>query len=814
MKRKGRGAPPYRTGADSRRGRFARDPQKRAPWRLQNLPIGVRLRLAFAGVLLLLLLGSSVSLWEWRNIRQQVERVSLVEQRMTAILKLDNSVLTLMNQLHRAADMRQRDLFEAEATRLLAALHADTAGASDALHSTTPVNNRQAVNLDSLNSMLDALPARVESMVELARHEDWTALDARLTNQVDHSDDVVAALVREIDADLRDARTRLVDDVQRAQRRTAEILAATGLACFLAAAFLGVAVTRSITRPLASLDVGARALARGHFGHRVTVSGNDELAQLAQVFNRTTDELNSLYAKVRHSEAYFRSLIENASDLIVILDRAGILVYASPSSLRVLGDAADDLVRRPLRDLVHADDAARAAELVAGAQQGSSPGPSPRQSPALPFALRFRHHDGSYRLLEGLATNLLTDPAVSGIVINARDVTERHLAEQALRERDEQLRQAQKMEAIGRLAGGVAHDFNNLLTVINGYSEFLLNALDASDRRHGYAQSIRDAGEHAADLTRQLLAFGRKQLLRPTVLNLNAIVGGTERILRRLIGEDIDLVCALDPAAGGVMADANQVHQVLMNLCANARDAMPEGGTLTIATANEVCSAPRAGVGAYVPPGEYVTLAVSDTGHGMDEATQQRVFEPFFTTKEHGKGIGLGLATVYGIVRQSGGHIAIESAPGEGTTFRVYLPRVAQPAADHEVASPLSLSGNETILLVEDEAAVREVAVTALRSYGYAVIEAADGDEACRLYTNREEPIHLLLTDVVMPGMNGMELAKRLRSLDPQLKVVFVSGYADSIILRQGAPDESVNFVQKPYRPVLLASKIREVLGE
>jgi two-component system, cell cycle sensor histidine kinase and response regulator CckA len=778
-------------------------------WRLQNLPIGVRLRLAFAGVLLLLLLGSSVSLWEWRDIRQQVERVSLVEQRMTAILQLDNSVLTLMNELHKAADTRQREYFESEATRLLAALHTDTAWASGVLHTSTPIDNRQAVILDSLYSMLDALPARVQSMVELARREDWAALHARVQNQVDHSDNVVAALVREVDADLGAARKLLLDDVERAQRRTAEILAATGLACFLAAAFLGLVVTRSITRPLASLDLGARALARGHFGHRVTVTGKDELAQLAQVFNRTTAQLNTLYAKVRHSEAYFRSLIEHASDLIVILDRAGILLYASPSSLRVLGDAAEDLLRRPLRDLVHADDAVSAAELVVNVQQRPGPGPSP----ALPFTMRFHHHEGSYRVLEGLATNLLADPAVSGIVINARDVTERQQAEQALRERDEELRQAQKMEAIGRLAGGVAHDFNNLLTVINGYSEFLLNGLEVSDRRHAYAQSIRDAGEHAADLTRQLLAFGRKQLLRPAVLNLNTVVVDTERILRRLIGEDIELVCVLDPAAGGVKADANQVHQVLMNLCANARDAMPHGGTVTIATANETVPTPRAGVGAYVPPGEYVTLAVRDTGYGMDEATQQRVFEPFFTTKGYGKGTGLGLATVYGIVRQSGGHISVESAPGEGTMFRVYLPRVGEPApADHKVPGALSLSGTETILLVEDESEVREVAVTALRSYGYAVIEAADAEQACRLYSSREEPIHLLLTDVVMPGMNGVELAKRLRSFDPQLKVVFVSGYADSIILRESAPDEAVHFVQKPYRMVLLANKIREVL--
>jgi signal transduction histidine kinase/CheY-like chemotaxis protein len=456
--------------------------------------------------------------------------------------------------------------------------------------------------------------------------------------------------------------------------------------------------------------------------------------------------------------------------------------------------------------LVALEDVSRAGELVAQA--------SARPGAVKEFVMRLRHNDGSYRVLEGLATNLLADPAVAGIVINARDVSERQQAEQALRERDEQLRQAQKMEAIGRLAGGVAHDFNNLLTVINGYSEFLLGRLEAGDPRHAYAKSIRDAGEHAADLTRQLLAFGRKQLLRPSVLNLNAIVGDAERILRRVIGEDIALVCRLDPQVGGVKADAHQLNQVLMNLCANARDAMPEGGTLTISTANDSVEVEVAGVGAYVAPGEYVTLAVGDTGHGMDQATQQLVFEPFFTTKEQGKGTGLGLATVYGIVRQSGGHIAIESVPDQGTTFRVYLPRMAQPVAEETAApSAPALGGTETILLVEDESAVRRVAVTALESYGYAVIEAADADEACRLYNGRAEPIHLLLTDVVMPGMNGVELAKRLRTLDPQLKVVFVSGYADSVILRHGALDAGASFVQKPYRPALLASKIREVLG-
>ena len=774
-------------------------------WRLQNLRIGVRLRLAFACVLVLLLLGSSGSLWELHQIRQQVERVSLVEQRMSAILRVDNGVLTLMSELHRAADTRRSDLFAAEATRLLTAMHADTAWATDTLHSMAPLNNRQAVILDSLNSMLDGLPARVQSLVDLARSDDWTVLHARISNQEDHTDNVIAALVEEIDGDLRAARSRLLNDVQRAQRRTAQVLGATGLVSLLLAAILGFLVTRSITRPLASLALGARALARGHFGHQVTAIGNDELAQLAEVFNRTTRELNTLYVKLRNSEAYFRSLIERASDLIVILNRAGQLVYASPSSSRVLGYSPHQLLDRPLGDLVHPEDAALARHLL------SSEPPEPGAT--RPFALRFRHQDGAFRVLEGLATNLLGETAVAGIVINARDVSERQAAEQALRERDEQLRQAQKLEAIGRLAGGVAHDFNNLLTVINGYSELLLNGLDAGDPRRGYAKNVRDAGEHAAELTRQLLAFGRKQLLRPSVLDLNVIVRDIERILRRIIGEDIALMCTLDPSVGGVEADPHQMQQVLMNLCVNARDAMPHGGTLTIATGNLLIETSMTGTGAHAPPGRYVTLAVSDTGQGMEEATQQRIFEPFFTTKELGKGTGLGLAMVYGIVQQSGGHIAVESAVGQGATFRIYLPAVDRPAeADSVVPGARPLSGTETILLVEDEPAVRELAVALLRSYGYEVIEAANADEAMRLYNSRAAPIHLLLTDVVMPGLNGVELSKRLRLRDPQLKVVFVSGYADSVILRHGAPDAGVNFVQKPYRPAHLASKIREVL--
>lgn len=779
-------------------------------WRLRQLRIGMRLRLAFACILVLMLVGSSVSLWFLRDIRLHVERVSTVERRMTAVLQLDNGILTLMNQLHRAADSRNRDFFEVEAARLLAGLQSDTAWASETLRLTKPDNNRQAIILDSLNSMLDALPGRVQSLVDLARTDDWPALHARVLNQVDHTDDVVAALVNQIDADLAEARKHLLEDIQRAQHRTLQVLAATGLLSLLAAGLLGIAVTRSITRPLVGLAAGTRALSQGHFGFEVPAGGNDELAELAVAFNSASRKIEDLYAEVRRSEAHFRSLIENASDLISIISRTGQILYASPSMVPVFGYSPEELTGRSVRDLVHPDDIPLVEQLIGGAA------PAPGDTRA--FELRVRHQDGTFRVIEGVATNLLADPNVAGIVVNSRDISERRAAEQSLREREEQLRQAQKMEAIGRLAGGVAHDFNNLLTVINGYSEFLLGTLEPADPRYAYTQSIHDAGERAADLTRQLLAFSRKQMLRPEVLNLNDIVRDTQRMLRRLIGEDIQLVYRLDPDLGGVEADVSQVHQVLMNLCLNARDAMPRGGKLTIETANAsnvTADMPFAGNDVEVRPGDYVTLSVSDTGHGMSQATQERIFEPFFTTKEQGKGTGLGLATVYGIVRQSEGHILIESALGKGTTFRIYLPRVERsvPAENAPEAVP-SLAGTETILLVEDETEVRRLAASSLRSYGYHVVEAADAEEALRLYDTCKGTADILLTDVVMPGMTGVELSKRLLSLSPNLKVIFVSGYADSVMLRHGVLDTGVSLLQKPYSPADLAAKVRETLAQ
>jgi PAS domain S-box-containing protein len=489
-----------------------------------------------------------------------------------------------------------------------------------------------------------------------------------------------------------------------------------------------------------------------------------------------------------------------AADAIVITDRAGVIEWVNPAFTHITGYTAEEALGRNPRDLVKSGQHAPAFyrdfwdTILAGRTWHGE--------------MINRRKDGSLYTEDQSVTPILdASGAVTHFVAIKEDMTERLQLEA-------QFRQAQKMESVGQLASGIAHDFNNLLTVINGTAELVLDQVSQDDPVHADVQEIFHAGERAAMLTRQLLAFSRQQILEPRVLNFNTVVAGLESLLGRLLGEDIDLVVVLTPGVGHVKADPGQIEQVITNLAVNARDAMPQGGRLTIETQNVEIDDDYAHQNEVdAPPGSYVLLAVSDSGAGMDEATRTRIFEPFFTTKGPGKGTGLGLSTVYGIVKQSHGSICVYSEVGQGTSFRIYLPQVAEASGiDRPAPTVVSSSGTETILLAEDSAGLRKLATRVLESGGYTVLGAATGEEAVRLLERHEGPVHLLLSDVVMPGMSGRHLAGQLARTRPVMKVLYMSGYTSDTIVRHGVLEAQVAFLNKPFTAAALLRKVREVL--
>jgi two-component system cell cycle sensor histidine kinase/response regulator CckA len=519
------------------------------------------------------------------------------------------------------------------------------------------------------------------------------------------------------------------------------------------------------------------------------------LAALICWFNAA---LRAAQEGLRRSEMNFRSLVTNAPYGICRCNAAGQLLDVNPALLAILGySSAQELVGKHLGELYA--DTHHWFELADHLHSAA---------PFNGLIAEWKRKDGINTALRVSGRTVCDGDKKTAFELFIEDVTERRALEQ-------QLRQSQKMEAVGRLAGGIAHDFNNLLMVISGYSEFLLDRLGPDPALRGPAQEIAGAAQRASSLTRQLLAFSRKQMLAPKILDLNGVVTENLKMLTRVIGEDIDLVMVPASSLGAVRADAGQIDQVIMNLAVNARDAMPSGGKLTIETSNVSLDEEYARFHAPLRAGEYVMLSISDTGLGMDSETQSHIFEPFFTTKGP-KGTGLGLSTVYGIVKQSGGYIWVYSEPGKGSTFKIYLPRVAERVEPAQVVVPeepaFTAPGTETILLAEDEANLRYLARQFLEKQGYRVIEAADGAIAMQIAVAHEGVIHLLLTDVIMPGMNGRELAQRISEIRPNTKVLYMSGYTENVIGHNGTLDADVRLLQKPFTLRDLKNKVREVL--
>jgi PAS domain S-box-containing protein len=510
---------------------------------------------------------------------------------------------------------------------------------------------------------------------------------------------------------------------------------------------------------------------------------------------------------LRESQEMFQKAFHASPDTMVLHTLSeGRYIDVNESFLRLVGYRREELVGRTAMDLGLWWDLAQGNEYLRVLRE---------QGRVRDLEICVRTKSGEARTLL-LSAEVIEIAGQDCVVAIGKDISERKQAEQERTHLEEQLRQAQKMEAVGRLAGGVAHDFNNILMVINGYVQLVLRRLSPRHPLRQNLNEIRKAGERAASLTGQLLAFSRRQFLVPRILDLNKVVADTKEMLRRVIGEDVELVIRQGCKLAKVLADPGQIAQVLVNLAVNARDAMPGGGRLTIETGNVDLREAETGDLPGAAPGPYVMLAVSDTGVGMSKELMEHMFEPFFTTRERGKGTGLGLSTVYGIVKQSGGYVRAQSEPGQGSAFRIYLPcaRVGSGKPAARSGKARLAKGRETVLVVEDELAVRQVVAATLRSCGYKVLEARSGEEGMRRLRRHEGPLHLLLTDLVMPRMNGRKVADSVRTLYPEVKVVFMSGYTDDALLRHGVSDTQGSFLQKPFTMETLTQEVREVLGE
>jgi PAS domain S-box-containing protein len=556
---------------------------------------------------------------------------------------------------------------------------------------------------------------------------------------------------------------------------------------------------------LAELRTAAEGIAGGDYSRRAPEHGHAEIVEVARTFNKMASETEGHVVALKESEQRFRTLITATAQIVWWADADGNVHQAVPSWQSYTGRSFEETKGAGWIGSIHPDDAANAVRVWTEAIEEKS---------LHETEYRIRRYDGEYRWFLVRAVPILDrDGRVREWVTTCTDITKRREAEEKLKTKELELQRSQRLDAVGRLAGGIAHDFNNLLAAILGPAELATGMLEEGHPVREDLRDIRNAALRASELTRKLLQFGSQQVMTPVVLDVNEAIETAGRLLQRIIGESIQLELAPRAEHATVRTDRTQFEQIIVNLAVNARDAMPEGGRLTIETQNVDVEPGMSDEFHGMPPGRYVLLAVSDTGTGMDEETQKQIFEPFFSTKSHEKGTGLGLSTVYGIVRQSGGHIWAYSEPGHGSVFKILLPYTGEKATDVGPANQDERTprGNETILLAEDEDGIRRVGVRLLTELGYTVIAARNGEEAVQLAAAQEK-IDLLLSDVVMPEMNGIELWERLRLDRPALPALFLSGWATDAVVRHGILDGQVPFLQKPFSSHQLGLKIREIL--
>jgi signal transduction histidine kinase len=562
-----------------------------------------------------------------------------------------------------------------------------------------------------------------------------------------------------------------------------------------------VILVRQIVRPLESLATTARDISRGDYSQKAQLSNIKEFWELSHAFNAMTGRLRDTIENLESQIDFIENVFESLSHPLYVIDANDYTVKMANSAANFGMLTSDSKCYM----LTHKTD------VPCGGPDHPCTIDEIKKTgkPTMMQHLHCANRDGPKRIFEVYGYPIFNAAGeISQIIEYNIDVTEKKGLE-------DQLRQGQKLEAIGSLASGVAHDFNNLLTTILGYGELLLMKLAKDDPQRDRIEAIFEAGQKASTLTRQLLAFSRKQVLEMKVVSLNDLLKNLTKMLRRVIGEDVEIDMHLEPASGNIMADAGQIEQIVMNLAINARDALPTGGTITIETQRVSLDEEYCKHHAEASPGKYVALYITDNGTGMSAEVMEKIFDPFFTTKAKGTGTGLGLSTVYGIVKQHNGHIYVYSEMGRGTTFKIYFPEVQKAADDNDTETlPNMEGGTETILVADDETSIRKLVRDTLEPLGYSVIEATDGEEALELFNRSESKIDLLFTDVIMPKMTGKKLAETLLAQHPQLKVLYMSGYTDNVIVHQGVLDSHVEFINKPLVPSVLTKKIREVLAK